>query len=63
MGGHPGRSFGRAFGTKLNGGFETLPPFLQAAVEKQTPEMLDVDNWTEFRNDFADFMKARGPKS
>ena len=63
MGGHAGRSFGRAFGTKLDGGFEALPAFLQAAVEKQAPEMLDVDSWTEFRNDFADYMKARPPES
>jgi hypothetical protein len=63
MGGYQGRSFGRAYGTKLPGGFKSLPEFVQTAVKKQTPEMLDVDNWTEFRNDFADYMKARSPKS
>ena len=62
MGGVAGRSFGRAFGTKLDGGFDDLPKFVQTAVAKQTPEMLNVEGWDEFRNDFADYMKARAPK-
>jgi hypothetical protein len=61
MGDRGGRSFGQAYGNKLTGGFETLPEFLQAAVKKQTPEMLETDNWTEFRNDFADYMRMRKP--
>ncbi len=61
MGGVEGRTFGQAYGNKLMGGFDSLPKFLQAAVKKQTPEMLETDSWTEFRNDFADYMKARRP--
>jgi hypothetical protein len=61
MGGLDGRTFGRAYGNKLTGGFDEVPKFLQAALEKQTPEILDVDDWTVFRNDFADYMKARQP--
>ena len=61
MGGVDGRSFGRAFGTKLKNGFDDVPKFVQAALEKQTPEILDVESWGDgFRNDFADYMKARG---
>lgn len=61
LGGFDGRTFGQAYGSKLMGGFAELPEFLQAAVKKQTPEMLEVDTWSEFRNDFADYMKARKP--
>ncbi len=61
MGGIDGRTFGQAYGNKLMNGFEDLPEFLQAAVKQQTPEMLKTDSWTEFRNDFADYMKARRP--
>ncbi len=63
LGGHDGRTYGQAYGSKLPGGFEALPPFLQAAVRDQASEMLDVDNWTEFRDDFADYMRAYGKKS
>ena len=58
LGGYDGRTYGQAYGNKLSGGFEALPEFLQTAVRKQAPEMLDTDNWTEFRNDFADYMNA-----
>ena len=61
MGGVDGRTMGLAYGNKLMNGFEDLPEFLQVAVRKQTPEMLETDTWTEFRNDFADYMKARRP--
>jgi len=61
MGDRGGRSFGRAFGTKLEGGFDDVPKFLQTAIEKQTPEMLNVEGWDVFRNDFADYMKMRVP--
>lgn len=61
MGGIEGRTYGLAYGNKLMGGFDELPEFLQAAVKKQTPEMLETESWTEFRNDFADYMKARRP--
>lgn len=61
MGDRGGRSFGRAYGTKLAGGFDDVPKFLQVALEKQTPEILNVEGWDVFRNDFADYMKARTP--
>lgn len=60
MGDRGGRSFGRAYGTKL-GGFDDVPKFLQVALEKQTPEILNVEGWDVFRNDFADYMQARTP--
>ncbi|MFK7958304.1 MAG: DUF1838 family protein [Lysobacterales bacterium] len=61
LGGVEGRTFGQAYGNKLMGGFNDLPEFLKVAVKKQTPEMLETDSWTTFRNDFADYMKARKP--
>ncbi len=61
MGGHEGKTFGQAFGNKLMGGFEEIPEFLQQAIKKQTPEMLETESWSGFRNDFADYMKARKP--
>jgi hypothetical protein len=35
-----------------------VPAPLRAAIEKQTPEMLDVENWKGFRNDMEDYKKA-----
>ena len=58
MGGVDGRSFGRAFGTKLQG-YHEVPEFLQAAIKVQTPEMLDTDSWGDaFRNDFEDYYES-----
>lgn len=58
MGQRPGRTFGRAFGTKLRGGFADLEPWLQDAVEKYTPGIRDVENWTDVRNDFAEYAES-----
>jgi len=58
MGDRPGRTFGRAYGNKLANGFSDVPAPLRAAIEKQTPEMLDIENWKEFRNDMEDYKKA-----
>jgi hypothetical protein len=63
MGGIEGRTVGTAFGNKLMGGFEEVPKFLQAAIKAQTPEILDTDDWSKYRNDFSDYMKARKPGS
>ena len=60
MGQLPGRTFGRAFGGKIDGP-EALPPNVLAAIEKYTPEILDIDSWSGVRSDFIDFMKARKP--
>ena len=61
MGGQPGRTFGRAYGSKLAGGFADLPDSIKRGVEAQTPEILDIESWTEVRNDFKDFMQNRKP--
>jgi hypothetical protein len=61
MGQYPGRTFGRAFGTKLPNGLNDVPEKILAGFEKHTPEILDIDNWSGRRNDFIDYMKTRKP--
>lgn len=62
MGGIQGRTFGRAYGNKLLGGWSEVPKLLQDGFAKYTPGILDVSNWTEFRDDSKEYMdKIRKP--
>lgn len=58
LGGHEGRTWGRAYGTKIDGP-EDIPAPYRKALEDQTPEIFDTDNWTEPREDFAEYMADR----
>ena len=58
MGGYEGRTWGRAYGTKLER-LEDLPNSYRKGLEDQTPEIFDTDNWTEFREDFKEYMAER----
>ena len=61
MGGHAGRSYGRAYGTKL-AGIDDLPAGARRSLELQTPEIFDIDNWTTFRDGNAEYKARYGAK-
>lgn len=61
MGKTPGRTYGKALGTKLRS-LDDLPRGARVALEKRTPEIFDLAAWTKPRNDFAEFMQQRAPK-
>jgi len=58
MGGHEGRTWGRAYGSKINS-LDDIPKAYRKGLEDQTPEIFDTDNWTEFREDFGEYMEDR----
>ena len=58
MGGQPGRTWGRAYGSKIKS-FDDIPKAYRKGLEEQTPEIFDTDNWTEFREDFSEYMADR----
>jgi len=47
MGDQPGGTVVRGYGTKVSG-LDGLPPGVLAQFEKQTPEILDIENWKTF---------------
>ncbi len=47
MGDHPGGTVVRGYGSKVMG-LDDLPPGVLAQFEKQTPEILDIENWQGF---------------
>ncbi len=58
LGEHPGRTWGRAYGAKISGP-DGIPSQYRKGLEDQTPEIFDTDNWTEFREDFSEYMAER----
>lgn len=58
LGGHEGRTWGRAYGSKISGP-EEIPAAYRKSLEDQTPEIFDTDNWTEPREDFGEYMADR----
>ena len=60
MGQRDGRTFGRAYGAKLNSA-AGLPDKVRRALEIHTPEIFDLDSWDKPRNDFMDFAASREP--
>ena len=50
LGESPGRTMGRAYGQHISG-FDALPKDVRAGFEKYTPEIFDIDSWTETRLD------------
>jgi len=61
MGKTPGRTYGKALGTKLRK-LDDLPRGARLALEKRTPEIFDLASWTKPRIDFAEYMQQRAPK-
>lgn len=60
MGKFPGRSYGKAYGTKLKS-LDDLPGPARKTLEKQTPEIFNIDSWTGPRLDFPEYMADRKP--
>jgi hypothetical protein len=60
MGQTPGRTYGKAFGTKLRS-LDELPAVVRGNLEKKTPEIFDLKSWTKPRLDFIEFMQQRKP--
>ncbi len=58
LGGYPGRTWGRAYGAKINS-LDEIPTAYRKSLEDQTPEIFDTDNWTEPREDFREYMMER----
>jgi len=58
MGGHEGRTWGRAYGSKINT-LDDVPKDYRKGLEDQTPEIFDTGNWTAFREDFDEYMEDR----
>jgi len=60
MGPRPGRQLSRGYGCKL-GSLDEMPANLRARLEEYAPEMFDLANWTEVKDDMKEFMKNRTP--
>lgn len=53
LGQSPGRTMVRAYGQHISG-FDDLPETIRANLEKYTPEIFDLDAWTDMRLDTLD---------
>ena len=60
MGQRPGRQLSRGYGCKLQN-LDEMPSNLRASLEDYAPEMFDLENWTEVKDDMKEFMKNRTP--
>ncbi len=54
MGGRPGGSIARAYGTDIEG-FSSLPKKVYDGFKKYTPEIFDTANWDVTRFDEIDY--------
>ncbi|WP_416908153.1 MAG: DUF1838 family protein [Polymorphobacter sp.] len=61
LGQSPGRTMVRAYGQHING-FDDLPEEVRANLRTYTPEIFDVDSWTEMRLDAIDFARELAEK-
>lgn len=50
LGQTPGRTMARAYGQHVSG-YDALPPKIRKNLEKYTPEIFDIENWTDMRMD------------
>ncbi len=61
LGGHDGRTYGRAYGTKYSK-LDELPAGVLKGIEQRTPEIFDFESWEAPRIEFVDYKKARKPE-
>ncbi len=59
MGGYEGRTYGRAYGTKLSGPDE-LPTAARRSLELKAPEIFDIENWGDHRDYIQDYKDTYG---
>jgi Protein of unknown function (DUF1838) len=57
MGQRPGRTYGRAVGTKLRS-IDEIPTAARAALEAKTPQIFDRKNWNTPRMDIPEYIKS-----
>ncbi|MEP5938195.1 MAG: DUF1838 family protein [Erythrobacter sp.] len=57
LGDSPGRTMVRAYGQHISG-FDDLPADIRENLAKFTPEIFDLDNWTETRIDSAELAQS-----
>lgn len=55
LGKSPGRTMVRAYGQHISG-YDALPATIRKNLEKYTPEIFDIDGWTETRIDSLDLV-------
>lgn len=61
LGGHEGRTYGQAYGTKYSS-LDDLPAGVLKGIEQRTPEIFDFESWKEPRIDFIDYKNAYKPE-
>jgi hypothetical protein len=61
LGGKPGRTYGKAYGTKL-ASLDDLPRAARISLEKQTPEIFEPNLWEKPRLDFPEYMAWKKAK-
>lgn len=61
LGQSPGRTMVRAYGQHING-FDDLPEDVRANLKKYTPEIFNIEAWTEMRLDSVDFARELAEK-
>ena len=59
MGGIAGRSYGRAYGTKLSGP-DDLPPGARRSLELKAPKIFDVESWTDYHDYIQEYKDKYG---
>ncbi len=59
MGGIAGRSYGRAYGTKLSGP-DDLPPGARRSLELKAPKIFDVESWTGYHDYIQEYKDTYG---
>ena len=61
MGDRPGGTVARGFGTKIKN-LDALPPVVMAGVKRFVPEILDTQNWTEFKFEDSEYLSEQTAK-
>jgi hypothetical protein len=61
LGESPGRTMVRAYGQHING-FDDLPEDIRANLKKYTPEIFNIEAWTEMRLDSVEFAQSLAEK-
>ena len=58
MEGVEGRTWGRAYGTKVKS-IDQIPEKYLRGIEKETPEIFDIENWKEPGDDYKEYINDR----
>ncbi|MCB1625582.1 MAG: DUF1838 family protein [Pseudomonadales bacterium] len=62
MGDRPGGTVARGFGTKIRS-LDALPPVVLAGVKRFVPEILDTQNWTDFKFEDSEYLREQAEKA